>query len=104
MQFINPVYLITEINDVNDIGDTISTTIERKVLAHITSIKQSEFYQAQAIGLKPEITFIVRRFEYKEEQSLNYNERKYIVLRTYDRNDGNIELICIGAVNNGTTT
>lgn len=104
MQFINPIYLITYGNNVDDIGDTISTPIKRKVLADISSIKQSEFYQAQANGLKPEFTFIIRTFEYKGENSVQHGNKMYRILRTYDRLDGNIELTCIGAVNNASTT
>lgn len=103
MQFINPIHLITYVNNVDDIGDIISTPIERKVLADISSIKQSEFYQAQANGLKPEFTFIIRAFEYRGEESVKYSNKTYRILRTYDRLDGNIELTCIGAVNNASS-
>ncbi len=103
MQFINPIYLITYVNNVDDIGDIISTPVERKVLADISSIKQSEFYQAQANGLKPEFTFIIRAFEYRGEESVKYGNKTYRILRTYDRLDGNIELTCIGAVNNASS-
>ncbi|WP_300386568.1 phage head closure protein [Clostridium sp.] len=100
MQFINPLYLIVNTNSVDEIGDITITPTERKVLAHITSIKQSEFYQAQANGLKPEITFIIRSFEYKNEKFARQGNRIYKVLRSYDRSDGNVELVCIGVVNN----
>ncbi len=103
MQFINPIHLITYVNNVDDIGDIISTPIERKVLADISSKKQSEFYQAQANGLKPEFTFIIRAFEYRGEESVKYGNKTYRILRTYDRLDGNIELTCIGAVNNASS-
>lgn len=103
MQFINPIHLITYVNNVDDIGDIISMPIERKVLADISSIKQSEFYQAQANGLKPEFTFIIRAFEYRGEESVKYGNKTYRILRTYDRLDGNIELTCIGAVNNASS-
>ncbi len=103
MQFINPIHLITYVNNVDDIGDIISTPVERKVLADISSIKQSEFYQAQANGLKPEFTFIIRAFEYRGEESVKYGNKTYRILRTYDRLDGNIELTCIGAVNNASS-
>lgn len=103
MQFINPIHLITYVNNVDDIGDIISTPIERKVLADISSIKQSEFYQAQANGLKPEFIFIIRAFEYRGEESVKYGNKTYRILRTYDRLDGNIELTCIGAVNNASS-
>lgn len=101
MQFINPIYLIKKSTIINSIGDSVDNkTIERKVIADVESIKQSEFYQAQATGFKPELTFIVRKFEYKEEELLKFNSKIYRIIRTYDRCDGNIELVCTGVVNN----
>lgn len=103
MQFINPIYLIDNDNSTSDDnGDALLIQKERKVLAHISSIKQSEFYQAQANGLKPEVTFIIRSFEYKGEKLVRQGNKNYKILRAYDRVDGNMELVCIGAVNNAS--
>lgn len=103
MKFITPVYLIIQSTTTNDIGDLDYTNIERKVFANIGSIKQSEFYQAQSTGFKPEITFEIRSFEYKSEQLIKYNEKIYNVIRTFDKKDGIIELICSKDINNGNS-
>lgn len=103
MQFINPIFLINYIYTTNDIGDTISIPQERRVLAHIASVRQSEFYQAQASGFKPELSLIIRSFEYKGEKSVRYGTKSFRILRTFDKQDGSIELTCIGAVNNAST-
>ena len=101
MQFINPIYLVENNNCTSDDnGDVKNIPIERKVLADMASIKQTEFYQAQANGLKPEITFIVRSFEYKGEKNIKHGEKNYRLLRSFDRLDGFTELVCIGVVNN----
>ncbi len=105
MKFIHPIYLLSEKDPVvNDIGEIERKYIERKVLAHKQSTRQSEFYQAQALGIKPEITFITRSFEYKNEEKLKSNGIVYRILRTYDKGNGTIEIICIGAVNNANST
>ncbi len=105
MRFINPIYLITQTNKtINEVGDLLYENKERKVLAHKESTRQSEFYQAQAVGIKPEITFIIRFFEYKNEEKLKYNNKIYNILRAYDKGNGTIEIICVGDVNNATTT
>lgn len=105
MKFINPIYLLTETdNDINDIGDIEVNIIERKVLAHKQSTRQSEFYQAQAVGIKPEIVFVIRSFEYRDEEKLKFNGIVYRILRTYDKGNGTIEIVCIGAVNSGNST
>jgi len=103
MGYINPCYLLTiNNNKVNEIGDCIQETVERKVYVDVSSVRQSEFYQAQIAGFKPELTIIIRNFEYKGEERLLFNNKKYRVLRTYDKKDGTIELTCAGDTNGST--
>lgn len=104
MRFLNPIYLITCTNRINEVGDLISDESGRKILAHIESIKQSEFYKAQSVGFKPEHVFKVRSFEFKDEEKLRYRGKLYRILRVYTKGDGITELVCIGDVNNAITT
>ena len=75
------------------------TFAERNVFAEVKSIGQSEFYQAEAVGLKPEIKFLIADFaDYQDEKCLKYTpfggtEEIYTVLRTY-RNKLNLEIVC----------
>lgn len=93
------IILISENKTVDEYGDTIVTEEERTVFAELKSIGQSEFYQAQAVGLKPEIKFVLPDFlEYNNEKKLKYTqfnaeEEVYTVLRTY-RNNNELELVC----------
>lgn len=104
MQFINPVYLISKSDETTDEkGDPIQTPIKRKLYVSVNSVRQSEFYQAQASGFKPEVSIVIRNFEYKGEEFAEVNEIEYRILRTYDKNDGTIELTLVRGVNNGTT-
>ncbi|NLK94728.1 MAG: phage head-tail adapter protein [Clostridiales bacterium] len=104
MQFINPLYLISISSKTDDdVGDIIKSEIKRKVYCDINSIRQSEFYQAQAIGAKPEISVIIRAFEYADEVFAELNNIRYKILRTYDKGDGLIELILTRGVDNGNT-
>lgn len=103
MGYINPCYLLTiNNNKVNEIGDSVQETVKRKVYVDASSVRQSEFYQAQVAGLKPELTLIIRNFEYKGEERLIFNDKKYRILRTYDKKDGTIELTCAGDTNGST--
>ena len=95
MKFINPIYLISvEHNEDNKIGNWIPFEKKRKVYADISSIRQSEFYNAKIAGMKPEITLSIRSFEYKNEENILFKEKKYQVIRTYDKGNGIIELVC----------
>jgi len=98
--FDSVITLKKETNTVDSYGDTVQTFTERQVFAEVKSISQSEFYQAQATGLKPEIKFIIADFaDYQNEKILSYKSfgadtaEDYTVLRTY-RNKINLEIVC----------
>jgi SPP1 family predicted phage head-tail adaptor len=95
----NVITLITETNTVDEYGDTVTTEAYRQIFAEVKSIGQNEFYQAQAVGLKPEIKFVIADFlDYKGEKQLKYTpfgetEQIYDVIRTY-RDKINLEIVC----------
>lgn len=85
---------------VDDYGDTHDHETERVVFAKLESVGQREFYQAQAVGLKPELKFtIADYFDYQDEQIIRYKSsadiewKEYTVLRTY-RKGVNLEIVC----------
>jgi SPP1 family predicted phage head-tail adaptor len=95
------IYLINTLEKVIS-GDTVLTKSEREVYADIKSIGMSEFYQAQAVGLKPEIKFILADYEdYQNEKTVKYNDIEYSILRTY-RDGRKLEITCKGDVNAST--
>ena len=93
------IKLISESTTINDYGDHVIEKTERTVFCRVSSVGQSEFYQAQAVGLKPEIKFILSDyFEYHNEKELKYQpydgeEELYKVIRTY-RNNNELEIVC----------
>ena len=93
------ITLIAETNTVNEYGDTVTVETERTIFAEVKSIGQSEFYQAQAVGLKPEIKFVIADFaDYQNEKKLKYTpfggtEEVYTILRTF-RTRYNLEIVC----------
>lgn len=96
----NVITLISEKIAVDEYGDQVKTQSERRVFAELKSIGQSEFYQAQALGLKPEIKFVLPDYlEYHGEKRLRFRdfreetEQEYTVLRTYRQNNL-LELVC----------
>ncbi len=102
MLFSDVIELISITYTENDMGDIIEQENSRQVFANKKSIRQNEFYQAAASGLKPEIMFEIRSIEYNGEKKLIYNNKEYVIIRTYDKNNEITELICQGVVNNAS--
>ncbi len=94
------ISLVTEAKTVDEYGDIQVTSTTKNVFATLKSISQSEFYQAQAAGLKPEVKFVIADYlDYGNEKTILYQPygasaaEEYRVLRTY--RDGNtLEIVC----------
>lgn len=102
--------LIKQTKTTDEYGDTVTTETERTVFCLVKSISQTEFYQAQANGYRPELKVILSDYlDYQDEEMLSYqafnqdSPEVYTVIRTY--RDGNaIELTCRkGVVEDGNT-
>lgn len=93
--------LVKKDETTNSYGDTLTDlTTTRNVFCRVMSIGQSEFYQAQTAGMKPEIKFVLPDYyDYNNETELIYNNVKYKVLRTY-RKGNELEITCYGGVRN----
>ena len=83
----------------NDMGDLAPIYAKREVFADKKSVRQNEFYQAAATGLKPELMFVIRTIEYEQEPKLEFNSKTYTIIRAYDKDGELTELICQGLVN-----
>lgn len=67
-----------------DDGYTVVGEARREVLCRLASISQTEFYQAQATDLRPELKFILAdHLDYEGEYLCIYNGEWYCVLRTF---------------------
>ena len=95
-----PIKLISVTKTGNQYGDFVETTSEREVFAEIKSISQSEFYQAKALGMKPEIKLVLADYlEYQGETKLKYQsygeseEHEYTIIRTF-RKGNELEIVC----------
>ena len=93
------IYLQSTQNITNEVGDQIETTTNALRFAKLKSIGQSEFYQAQAQGLKPEIKFVLPDYlDYNNQEFVVYNDFRYKVLRTFRTETNEIEITCHGGV------
>lgn len=91
--------LIRTVHGVDDYGDPAVAETTRTVFCRLASIGQKEFYQAQAVGLQPELKFVLADYlDYQGELLVEHTGTRYRVLRTY-RAGQEIELICYREVN-----
>ena len=93
-------YLLKEINTLDEFRRSKTTYQEEKVFCNIKSIGQSEFYQAAANGLKPEIKVEIKCVSIDNVTHFKLNNVIYKVLRTYKTQD-KIELTLTRVINNG---
>ncbi len=82
---------------VNAAGDAIPGSDRTDVIARIRSVGQSEFYQAQALGQKPEVKAIIWAAEYDGQQRVEIGGRAYRINRTFQDGD-HMELTCQSGV------
>ena len=72
---------------------------KREVFCNSKGIKRNEFYQAQAVGIKPELCIEIKADEYNREEYFEFDGHMYNILRTYPTKNENLELICTALVN-----
>ena len=92
MNIAEKISLVTKTYSVDSIGQRVETRSTTDVFALVESASQSEFFNGGQNGLRPDLKFTVRLFEYSGQDTLLYKGVEYSIYRTYRRNDGRIEL------------
>lgn len=78
------IFLISQEQRPDAYGDLRAEETSRRVFATPGSVGQSEFYQAQAVGLQPQKRFTLQdAADYAGEMIVEHNGTRYRVLRTY---------------------
>lgn len=87
----------------DDYLNEIPTEIRTEVFVQPRGVYQSEFYNAAQAGLKPSLTlFLANRGDYSDEKVLEYEGRKYDVIRVdWSAQRDGISLVCEERVKNG---
>lgn len=103
MTFDHELTLITLKHTENNMGDSISTETELTILCNVRSVNRSEHYAAASNGMKPEITFIVNQYEYSGQSVVEFEGKRYKVIRDFRKKGSadiadfeTTELICEG--------
>jgi len=96
MEYSEIIYLISEVLEEDEIGNTItSSSTSNKCYAKKQSVRTNEFYNASMAGLTPSCEFIIKRLNYNGESELEWNNDRYEIIRTIDpKNKFDIVLVC----------
>lgn len=95
MSYDHELILITPTIEYDEIGNPIeSDPIETPILCRLNSVGRSEFYNAAASGLRPELIFTVHGYEYNGQKLVKFEGTQYRVIRTYGVDFEEIELTC----------
>lgn len=96
MEYSEIIYLISTVKTEDEIGNIInSSETSTKCYAKKQSVKTNEFYSAVEVGLTPSCEFVVKRLNYNGEDELEWNNERYMVIRTIDpKNKFDIVLVC----------
>lgn len=96
MEYSEIIYLVNTTKEVDEIGNIIPTSFTlTKRYAKKQSVRTNEFYSAVETGLTPSVEFVMKRLDYEGQQELEWNSKRYIVIRTVDpKNKFDIVLVC----------
>lgn len=94
MTYDHELTLIGQTYTEDEIGNQIPVETETVVLCGLKSVGRTEFYNAAATGLKPELIFVIHGYEYKGEQIVKFEGTRYRVIRTYATDFEEVELTC----------
>lgn len=99
------LFFVTQSQCVDDLGDPVITETSREVFCREISIGQTEFYQAHANGLKPELKLEIADYlDYEGEQLIDYTPKgqtemqRFRILRTFTSGHS-LELVVYREVN-----
>lgn len=87
MKYDAVLYLITEADGQDDVGNYKPVKTKRKVYANPFTVGRAEFSAAAQKGLKPEYSFQVNTIDYAGEEKAEYLGQEYDVYRTQQSGD-----------------
>ena len=78
----------------NEVGIPVLTETKTTVWADKLSAKRSEHYAANAAGIRVDIVFSINADDYAGQTEVEWNSKKYNVVRSYASGRGRVELTC----------
>ena len=79
------IKFVAQTKTVDEYGDVSIVESERNVFAEVKSIGTKEFYEAQALGLQPELKFVIADYlDYQGEKLIKFQKFGESVEKTYE--------------------
>lgn len=96
MEYSEIIYLVSKVQEEDEIGNIETSSFQlTKRYAKKQSVRTNEFYSAVESGLTPSVEFVMKRLDYDGQEELNWNNKRYAVIRTIDpKNKFDIVLVC----------
>lgn len=96
MEYSEIIYLVSKVQEEDEIGNIETSSFQlTKRYAKKQSVRTNEFYSAVETGLTPSVEFVMKRLDYDGQDELNWNGKRYSVIRTIDpKNKFDIVLVC----------
>ena len=96
MEYSEIIYLVSKVQEEDEIGNVETSSFQlTKRYAKKQSVRTNEFYSAAETGLTPSVEFVMKRLDYDGQEELNWNGKRYAVIRTIDpKNKFDIVLVC----------
>lgn len=96
MEYQEIIYLVSSNKEEDEIGNIITSSFTlTKRYAKKQSVRTNEYYSAVETGLTPSVEFVMKRLDYDGQMELDYNNKRYMVIRTIDpKNKYDIVLVC----------
>lgn len=92
--FSDVLELVNVVPQIDENGFEVKAEIRDEIFADKKSVRASENYEAQKLGYKLSAMFVVKPYEYDNQEYIYFENDKYKVERTYEKDSENLELVC----------
>ena len=80
IMFSEVIELISFNTSIDENGFEINTETKEEVFANKKSVRSTEFYEAQKLGYKLSVMFVIRPYEYNGQEYIYYENNKLLSL------------------------
>lgn len=88
----NTVKLIAKTYTADALGQMIATEKTTEVFCNVRSVTRDEFFAASEKGIRPEWRVTMFAPDYNDEETVEFEGKRYIVYRTYLGSNESLEL------------